>query len=340
LKRNFRFWRNLTLIALAHIAAIVALIHWSRESKPTRPQELVWLNNGGGGPEGETSAAAPSPLPRKESLPPSTPPPEPERTQTLPEEQDRPVLTSVPSDIQLPTATPASTPTATPKPTPRVTPTPKPTPKASPKPTPKPTPKATPKPSPKPTPKPKPKPTPKKMVVAKATAKPSPKEISGEKKEEEDERKDAATEEKKKLALEAIGKTKPAGSPAPKKAAGGHGGEKAGAGGPGGRAGGGNAESQFGWYGSMLHDRFYSEWVQPTNETNAGTKTSALVKIRIEKDGRVSSFEIIKPSGNQVLDDSVREVAKHVTQVDPLPAGLGSGEHYEVKINFELSSDQ
>jgi TonB family protein len=105
-------------------------------------------------------------------------------------------------------------------------------------------------------------------------------------------------------------------------------------------AGGAGGESQFGWYGSMLHDRFYSEWVQPTTSLASGSKASALVKIRIEKDGRISSFEIIRPSGNSVVDDSITAAAKRVTQVDPLPAGLGNGEHYDVKINFELSADQ
>jgi len=28
-----------------------------------------------------------------------------------------------------------------------------------------------------------------------------------------------------------------------------------------------------------------------------------------------------------------------VTQVDPLPAGFGNGDHYDVKINFELSPE-
>jgi TonB family protein len=90
----------------------------------------------------------------------------------------------------------------------------------------------------------------------------------------------------------------------------------------------------------MLHDRFYSEWVQPTTTLTPAAKLSALVKIRIEKDGRVSNFQIIKASGNEDVDDSVSAVAKRVTQVDPLPAGLGNGEHYEVKINFELNSEQ
>jgi len=110
--------------------------------------------------------------------------------------------------------------------------------------------------------------------------------------------------------------------------------------GGGGHAGGSGGESQFGWYGSMLHDRFYSEWVQPTSLASTGAKNSVLVKIRIEKDGRVSNFEVLKPSGNATIDESVAAVARRVTQVDPLPAGLGSGDHYDVKINFELNSEQ
>src|SRR5437773_2684329 len=104
-----------------------------------------------------------------------------------------------------------------------------------------------------------------------------------------------------------------------------------------GRAGG--AESQFGWYGSMLHDRFYSEWVQPTTLATTGSKNSVLVKLRIEKDGRVSSFEIVRPSGSSDLDESVKALANRVSRVEPLPDGLGKGDHYDVKINFELNSE-
>ena len=39
-------------------------------------------------------------------------------------------------------------------------------------------------------------------------------------------------------------------------------------------------------------------------------------------------------------DESVAATGKRVTEVDPLPAGLGNGEHYEVKINFEPDSEQ
>ena len=72
---------------------------------------------------------------------------------------------------------------------------------------------------------------------------------------------------------------------------------------------------------------------------SAGAKSSVLVKIRIEHDGRVSSFEVVKPSGNDEVDQSVAAVAKRISQVEPLPAGLGNGDHYDVKINFELNSE-
>ena len=90
----------------------------------------------------------------------------------------------------------------------------------------------------------------------------------------------------------------------------------------------------------MLHDRFYSAWIQPTTTVASGARISTLVKVRIEKDGRVSSFEIIKPSENNVVNESVAAIAKRVTQVDPPPAGLGNADHYDVNINFELNADQ
>jgi hypothetical protein len=36
----------------------------------------------------------------------------------------------------------------------------------------------------------------------------------------------------------------------------------------------------------------------------------------------------------------VGAVANRITQVDPPPAGLGNGDHYYVKINFELNTDE
>lgn len=88
----------------------------------------------------------------------------------------------------------------------------------------------------------------------------------------------------------------------------------------------------------MLHDRFYSEWVQPTSVVQSA-KLSVLLKIRIQKDGRISDYSIARSSGNSVVDDSVTAAAARVKQVDPLPSGLGD-DYYDVNINFELGSGE
>src|SRR2546423_1959913 len=138
--KNLRFWANVGLIAAAHVAIIMGLIHWSRASKDANGQSVVWLNGGAGDgvvlEKKNLPTKAKSPSPRKESKT----DPFKEREQ----EDDRPYLASAPSEIQLPTPTTAPDRT----PTPRSTSTPKPT--ASPKV------KGTPKPKPKPTPKQKP----------------------------------------------------------------------------------------------------------------------------------------------------------------------------------------
>jgi TonB family protein len=316
--KNLRFWMNVALIAGAHVVVVIGLIRWSRESKDANAQSVVWMSGGGG--DGAVSekktVALPPKAPRKES-----------RTEPLKErdpEEDHPFLASAPSEIQLPT--PTGTPVRSPSPrstsTPKVTPSPKI--------------KGTPKAKPTPTRTPKPKPSPKKLVLAKASPKPSAK-ATIEKAESEPEegpsekpeiakavpvKEDLVEKESKKTAATQTGSGK---------------GTTAGTGG--GRTGGSANEGQFAWYGSMLHDRFYSEWVQPTNVAGAGAKNSVLVKLRIEKDGRISNFEIVRSSGNAELDESVKALANRVSRVESLPDGLGKGDHYDVKINFELNSE-
>jgi len=45
-------------------------------------------------------------------------------------------------------------------------------------------------------------------------------------------------------------------------------------------------------------------------------------------------------SGNTVMDDSVLAAAQKVLGNDPLPAGLGNGEFFEININFKLDQGQ
>jgi len=309
--KNLRFWSNLGLIAAAHVAIIVGLIRWSGKRQDAGGQSVMWLNGGaadGVGLEKKNPAIDKSPAPRKES-----------KTEPLKDrdpDQDRPYLASAPSDIQWPTPTASPAPTPSPRPTPTAT--------------------ATAARSLKPTPKPTPKPSPKKITLAKASPKPTPKATPDK---TESEQTDAQTEKKESATAipvrDEIGEKQSKKSAATQTGTGKGNATGAGAG----RAGGSTTEAQFGWYGSMLHDRFYSEWVQPETVPGAGSKNSVLVKLRIEKDGRVSNFEVVRPSGNAQLDDSVKTLANRVTHVEPLPDGLGKGDHYDVKINFELNSE-
>jgi outer membrane biosynthesis protein TonB len=273
-----RFWRNVVLIALAHVALIAGLIRWSLAARASsNPESIVWL-----GPGGLAARESES----EQSLPPKPEAPKPSNEDE--EHEKKPAVLTAKSEIELPSPTPKPTPTAASTPKSTATPTPK----------------------PKATPRPIPKPTPKKALVAKASPKPSPKAKPGSAKANE------KSEKNEKSAQTRSGGVQSAVS------------------------GGGSSASEFAWYGNMLHDRFYSAWIQPTTHVPTGAKISTLVKVRIEKDGHVSKFEIIKPSENAVVNESVAAVAKQVTEVDSPPAGLVKGDHYDVKINFELNTEQ
>jgi len=296
MSKNPRFWRNVTLIAVAHVALIAGLIRWSLAARSAPDAEsLVWLNAGDLEAGRSDNSVASSPrisIPSVESEP----------LKPDEEEKEQPSLIQPKSEIELP------------KPPPMETPVSKATAKL--------------KTTPKPLPKPIPRSTPKKAVLAKATKssghpKSSPPKSTGDQAD--------ASNEKNKSAKTVSAKTKSSAD---------NGAGKTGSAGKSGSAGGGSNASEFGWYGNMLHDRFYSAWIQPTTSVPSGSKISTLVKVRIEKGGRVSKFDIIKPSENVVVNESVAAIAKRVTEVDAPPAGLGNGNHYDVKINFELNTNQ
>ena len=290
--RDARFWRNVTIIAVAHIAIIVTLVRWNREARRPNLQSIVWMSGGGTEIAGQSASAQTGAGIEKA--------PPPERLRSKPEEQaELSAPAAARSDLLLPTATPSPAPVATPSPKPRITPVPDSSPRV--------------------TAKPAPLATREKPIVAKVTPKVSPK------------RKATLAEQQTENNENGKGAAKIA-SP---NANGGNA-EKSGSTGSSGVV----RESELSWYGRMLHDRFYREWIQPKTSIAIGAKISALVRIRIEKEGRISNFTIVKPSGNVVVDESVAAVAKRVTQVDPLPKGLGGGAYYEVNINFELNPEQ
>ena len=288
-----RFWANVVLIALAHIALIAGLIRWSAAARASsNPESIVWL-----GGAGDLSADESE---KKESPSPEQPPAATESSETEKDEvaDEKPVVTTAKSEIELPSTTPKPTATATPEKSPTSLP------------------------KPKVTPKPIPKPTPKKILTAKASPKTSAKpKSSPAKANAKSEKKDKSTLAKRESAPQSgSGQSRSTGKA--------------------GTAGGGSSASEFGWYGNMLHDRFYSAWIQPTTKIPSGAKISTLVNVRIEKDGRVSKFEIVKPSENATVNESVAAVAKQISRVDSPPTGLIKGDHYDVKINFELNTEE
>jgi len=299
--RDIRFWRNVTLIALAHIALIAGLIRWSVAARAsTNAESIVWLGEDLAGGQSENEEA---PSVQRDAHPIQPKPLKDEQA-----EEEKPLVTAAQSEIELPSPTPK--PTSTPKPS--STPTPKP----------KATPKVIPKPARNATHNVAGGPTPKKILLAKASPKPLPKTKPSSTKSRE------KSEKSEKSLTAKTGAASQSGS------------GKTGSTAKGGSAGGGRSASEFGWYGHMLHDRFYSAWIQPTTSVPSGSKISTLVKVRIEKDGRVSKFEIIKPSENVVVNESVAAIAKRVSEVDAPPDGLSNGDHYDVKINFELNTEQ
>src|SRR4029453_15077011 len=168
-----RFWRNVTLIALAHVALLLGLIRWSVEARSSsNAQSIVWISGAEDLAAGEPKS---SESPQLATTP--IPPPESERLERDQATEETPLVTAAKSEIELPTPTPI--PTSTPKPT--VTPTAK----------------------PKATPRPTPKPTLKKTLVAKA----SPKPKSSPTKSAEEAKKPDPNAEKKKIAKIAPAKT-------------------------------------------------------------------------------------------------------------------------------------
>jgi len=112
---------------------------------------------------------------------------------------------------------------------------------------------------------------------------------------------------------------------------------KGGGTGAGGSGGNGADPGTVDAYHSLIHDRFYSQWEQPTSiSTEHRHDFATVLKITIQRDGTISDFSLAKPSGNPVMDQSVLEAARKVIQIAPVPEKMGSDSGYTININFEL----
>ena len=88
-------------------------------------------------------------------------------------------------------------------------------------------------------------------------------------------------------------------------------------------------------YGSYLMAFYKLRWKKPTTLNVDHGEVEA--EITVQRNGRVSAFRLVKPSGMRALDDSVREVLDRNRDLRPLPEGTTDSER-RITIRFDLSA--
>lgn len=93
-------------------------------------------------------------------------------------------------------------------------------------------------------------------------------------------------------------------------------------------------QAALGAYFNHVHERMHEAWQQPTQLKNLpGLRTE--VAITVEPGGRITARRKTRPSGNDLMDDSVMKAVQAVSALRPLPAGYR--DPVEITITFELS---
>lgn len=98
---------------------------------------------------------------------------------------------------------------------------------------------------------------------------------------------------------------------------------------------GGGVYDPLGWYYAMVRAAMYEAWQQPSAlGGQKGLVTSALIKVK--RDGLIVTRELVRSSGNQLMDRSVLDAMESVKQLQALPPGFG-GDYKEITIDFALT---
>jgi TonB family protein len=98
--------------------------------------------------------------------------------------------------------------------------------------------------------------------------------------------------------------------------------------------GSGGSDSPVAWYYAMVKQIMYEAWQQPSGLANAGNPV-ATVTIRVKRDGTISDWQMMRPSGNTLMDDSVKRAVQAVKRLKPLPPQF-IGPAQDITIQFEL----
>lgn len=90
-------------------------------------------------------------------------------------------------------------------------------------------------------------------------------------------------------------------------------------------------------YDAFVQAVYDNAWRVPEGLTDE--EATCKVRVTIARSGEVLSATIVRPSGNAVLDDSVRRVLREVTFIAPFPEGTKEQQR-TYTINFNLKSKQ
>ena len=93
--------------------------------------------------------------------------------------------------------------------------------------------------------------------------------------------------------------------------------------------------SALSWYYALVRAQMYEAWDQPGGLSGAGLVTQ--VRIRVQRDGTITSRELARRSGNSLMDDSVMKAVNAVSRLKPLPPDV-PGSYKDITIDFELAS--
>ena len=97
----------------------------------------------------------------------------------------------------------------------------------------------------------------------------------------------------------------------------------------------GSAEIAFAGYLTQVHNAMYEVWQQPS--ALAGRRgLLTQMQIRVRRDGVITRRNMLKPSGNTLMDNSVTRAVESVNSLPPLPHGFGS-DYKDITIDFELT---
>jgi periplasmic protein TonB len=95
-----------------------------------------------------------------------------------------------------------------------------------------------------------------------------------------------------------------------------------------------DGQAALGAYFNHVHERMYAVWQQPTQLKNLpGLRTE--IAITVAPDGRITARRKTRPSGNDLMDDSVMKAVNAVKALRALPAG--HRDPVDITITFEIS---